>query len=355
MTDLTTDLLKGLATEIVAAFQTNGIPLTDGVKMKAEEHELNPEQIKRIIEVTNQIAYLSRLGSDAANPDTRTSEFPLANYDDVMESLANDVLAIEKTASDRSSAKTDPLLLVTGIINGAGAGAGAGMEKKAGVESEPAPAQRVMSEAERHEKLMNLQRAHFAGLEKLASMRVEEENILFELQTAKMRAEAEAKSFGDETVWISKVAQVVGDNKQDLEALSRMALGHVKEAKAAHFRKFDDKEVSHVKSLHDLYKFASEHVLKRKQLEEQLEKSAEYLSKNVWNLGHEKVAFAPLIRGVAAAAKVVKGKLPGLAAGGSKVGGKAVKVGTTAMTGAEVAEIAQKSRPRQDVWKSLHG
>lgn len=86
------DTIKDIAVDCVTQFINNKQPLSAGLAKHASELGLNAEQVKRSVEATNQIGYLTLLGK---NPD-RTFEFPVAKYEDVM---AHMVLPTETAAS----------------------------------------------------------------------------------------------------------------------------------------------------------------------------------------------------------------------------------------------------------------
>ena len=79
-TDLTQELLQDIAVKVVSQFMTKQSSLSGAIADEAKAHELNPEQIKRVIEASNTIAYLRQL-EDAHD---RSFEFPVAEYRDVM-------------------------------------------------------------------------------------------------------------------------------------------------------------------------------------------------------------------------------------------------------------------------------
>tara|TARA_R110002073_G_scaffold56785_2_gene144235 strand:+ start:933 stop:1856 length:924 start_codon:yes stop_codon:yes gene_type:complete len=97
--ELTQDTLKNIATSCVSEYVTSDVPLTDSIIKVASDNELNPDQIQRVVETTNQLAYLSKLASS----EDRTSEFKLAEYVDVMSGLFNDIPTFNKQASIEST------------------------------------------------------------------------------------------------------------------------------------------------------------------------------------------------------------------------------------------------------------
>lgn len=79
-TDLTPELLQEIAVKVVSQFMTKQAGLSDSIAYEAKNMELNPEQIKRVIETSNTVAYLRQL-EDAHD---RSFEFPVAEYNQVM-------------------------------------------------------------------------------------------------------------------------------------------------------------------------------------------------------------------------------------------------------------------------------
>lgn len=92
---LTNDGLKKLAALSVATFNNEGIPLNDSLTKIALDNEMNSDQVKRMVETTNQLAYLSELD----NSGDRTFEFNVANYDDIMDGIIP-ASGMDKSASE---------------------------------------------------------------------------------------------------------------------------------------------------------------------------------------------------------------------------------------------------------------
>lgn len=102
---LTTDGLKKMAALSVAALKNEGTSLNDSITKIAMDNEMNSDQVKRMVETTNQLAYLSELDGQ----DDRTFEFNVANYDDILDGMIPDS-GLNKAASATS---TNPMDLVT--------------------------------------------------------------------------------------------------------------------------------------------------------------------------------------------------------------------------------------------------
>ncbi|MGD9209178.1 MAG: hypothetical protein PVI90_00305 [Desulfobacteraceae bacterium] len=95
MAQLTEQHLEKYAKQVVEDFFTNNIPMTDGVVKIAEQSNLNPEQIKRLVGAVNNMAF-QRKFMEAAGPDRmEASEFHTANPDEAIQRLigaAKDVM-----------------------------------------------------------------------------------------------------------------------------------------------------------------------------------------------------------------------------------------------------------------------
>ena len=89
------DKIRELAVSFAEAFINNKIPLSESIALVAKSHSYNPDQIKRLIEATNQLTYLKL----QTITDNRTFEFPLADYSDVMSKLLIGTESMSKEAS----------------------------------------------------------------------------------------------------------------------------------------------------------------------------------------------------------------------------------------------------------------
>lgn len=77
------EIIRGYAVQAVTDFVANGVPLSQGIAKIASAQELNPEQIKRVVEASNTVAHLKMLQTNS----DRTAEFPVANYENVLGSM----------------------------------------------------------------------------------------------------------------------------------------------------------------------------------------------------------------------------------------------------------------------------
>lgn len=84
MTNLTSELLQEISVRCASKFMTKEASLSEAIAEEGKSLELNPEQLQRVIETTNTIAYLRQLQD---TPD-RTFEFPVADYNQVLYKMA---------------------------------------------------------------------------------------------------------------------------------------------------------------------------------------------------------------------------------------------------------------------------
>lgn len=334
--DLTVEGLKQLAATVVAGFSFNGTSLNDGIIKAASDNSLNVEQIKRLIETSNQIAYLTKL----AEASDKTFEFKVADYDTVISHFVTPE-GIQKEASSNKKSPLDIAREVSG-----------GMEKVASTQ------EYKMSEGE---LLSNLSSQFYAQREVLEAMEVESYNIADGLrkQASVVKSDPEA---------LKKIAQFCNGDATKFEEISRLVFGHVKEASEADIRGMD---IMSVKSLSEMLDSAKAYQEKKAALSTSLEKAANILVDK--QLGQD----APLEKKASLASFLLKRIKPTTAASqaknlspsginsmkaraaklssGAKTAIKGVGVGgATLMGGVEVAQISAGARPRNDVWKSLH-
>lgn len=306
--DMSVDFLKNVGAGVVAAFRTTNQSLNDGIVKAASENQLNAEQVARLVETVNQLAYLS----GPHNSMDKTAEFALADYEGVISAIITPP-SIEKAASLYH--RPSPLsLLAEPMVKAA---------SEHVFEQDPAEARKMK------------EREFFAGRDNLKRMDIEEVNIVSGLQ----KAAAAVKSDPDA---LNKIAALTGGDTGAYGELCRLVFGHVKEASSNAPHRPED--LLNVKALVEQLGFAKEASMERKTLEERLVKIAE----EICPAGMDKEAFIGSV--IRAAGTVLRGAKPGVAkaATGIKLGG------TVAMAGPEVAQISRSSAPKNDVWSSLH-
>lgn len=99
------DAIKTYAVQAVTDFVTNGTSLSTGISKIASAEQLNPEQIKRVVEASNTIAHLKLLSGSS----DRCAEFPVAKYEDILghmvtPSSGSDFVDQTKNTSEQSEA-----------------------------------------------------------------------------------------------------------------------------------------------------------------------------------------------------------------------------------------------------------
>lgn len=328
--NITPEIIKSTAVEIVNGFVQNKTPLSQGVASYAIAMELNSEQVKRIVEATNQLAYLKLL----ATATDRTFEFPVADYDQVMSELS----MIDKTASVVS--KPSPLDIV-----------------KQKPELEKVASEKVEDKAF---VLASLRKEIMKQAGVLKRLEDKKEEMVVKLASDAAALYADAR-------FLDKLALVA--DEEHFVALSQFVTGHAKQASEVEYKTlFVDKELQTTKNFLDLYKQAEELVVQSEELADKLEKAANLLEEHGTINGLEKEAFLGLIgRAVGASARMATAGSFGMA---KKLGSGRIltpvnwtrgKMGLSKVTGLGVAGTlgmaAVDSRihtPTNKVWDSIH-
>lgn len=99
---MTNDTLKNMAVRVVERHLNKSEPLNVAISDEARKQRLNDNEIKRLIEASNQLTYLKM---HSVNSD-KTFEFPVASYEGVKE-----LLIATPEIQKKASAKTLPLFL----------------------------------------------------------------------------------------------------------------------------------------------------------------------------------------------------------------------------------------------------
>lgn len=86
---LTEQQLDKLAHQVVDRFLSEKVALTDGVVDTAQQENLNPEQIKRLVESVNNLTFLKKF-NDTPNGQDRVVEFETANPNAAIQRLLED-------------------------------------------------------------------------------------------------------------------------------------------------------------------------------------------------------------------------------------------------------------------------
>lgn len=99
--------LQDIAVRCTSAFLTNQISLNESLAKEAADLNLNSEQVKRAVEAVNTLTYLKTLEKSA---NERTTEFPVADYNEVIKSAA--VPKNLSTPENKWDAINDPELMM---------------------------------------------------------------------------------------------------------------------------------------------------------------------------------------------------------------------------------------------------
>lgn len=309
--DFNADQLKHMAVKVVSTFIVNKVPLSKSIAEMAEEKSLSSEQIKRLIEVSNQVAYLKLL----EKASDRTFEFPLASVAEVMAILATP----EDIMSKEASFKKSPLSIVTE----------GEMEK---VASDDTPYLDTLSHSD---KVSLVNKELYKSKRQLEKVAAEETVLLQELLV-------KAADFREDELFIEKVAFVVEEEEDSklLTKISHLVYGESREATGEEL--FYDSDVEDTQDFVGMFKRAYEIVEEKKELEDNIARAEELLHKQA--VAGAVTSVAKNIAGKAStAASSVKSKAPGVA-------DKALKAGESA-----TFLVDQMNEPKRDVWKSIRG
>ena len=304
MTYITPGALNAMAAKAVAAYNLSGESLNEVISGMAISEKLNSDQVKRLVETTNQLAYLSKLDGN----DDRTFEFTVANYNDIMNSMVTQP-NLEKSAS----AKVNPMDLVTSCFNS--------MEKVASEEK-----------VATLEKLGKSER--LAALKKVAShqrIRVNELESA-EHDTLVKLAQHRAVICRDPEA-LEKMAKF--DNQYEM---TKLVFGHNKIATDVH-KSWSPKDLEHIKACSDRLNLIKQAQEELTELRPKVEAAEEML----------KEAF---VSSIANAAKSAFGTLKSVGGALKKDGKKAFAV---ADAGLGASEINSNSKRKYNVWSSLRG
>lgn len=336
-TNLTPELLQDISVQVVAKFMSKQASLSEAIADKAKSMELNPEQIKRVIESSNTIAYLRQL-EDAKD---RSFEFPVAEYHDVMGRM---VLPDSSPTVDSTVAPLAPPL-----------GEKVEVTKTAGIKTNPlnekAPVSQIDLNApeEEQQKIAMLIKETLRAKQTLQKMAEEGHMISLRLEQLSARVQKDPAGF-------EKLAHVAAE--ENLGSLSVLC-GFEKTAETGSV--FLSSELKDVMSLNSLFKEAKDLLTKQSELEVFVSRAT--------NILIEKKAFSPLggaaemlgkgigkffSKGIVnPLAKSVKGIVAGVAGltAGKTIGQRIERssdLGAAALAGAGTSH-------ENPVWKSIHG
>lgn len=315
--DLTPDRIQDISVRVVAGFMGGKTSLNEGITKEAMDHQLNPDQIKRVVEATNSIAYLRQL-QDA--PD-RTFEFPVASYGEVLKGMV--------MPDEGSSAS--------------GVGSGLGMMKQAEEIKEGFAALNFDSEIPtsmtEHEKLAMIARNVLSTKGHLQKMAYEKEDI-------RQRLITKASSVSKDPKALEKLAEIVSE--EDFYKMSKLVGLEKSAEESVSLGVFYEKELKDVKELYSLYKQAHETLREEERLQSFLNRSVAVLEKKAFGpfkpiaLGLSGRIASGIGKVVAAPFKWTGNKIMG--AVGNRIDfGKALEARTDKMVDSAVAAAKAKT------------
>ena len=324
--NLTPEALQDISVRVVCKYMTKQSCLSEAIVKEAKDLELNPDQIKRVIEASNTIAYLRQL-EDASD---RTFEFPVAEYRDIMGRMvlpAQPSPVVEKTAAAISRDKTvvpNPL-------------------------DEQAPETQINSSISEQEKVAMLVKETLRVKHTITKMA--EDGFIMSMRLEKM-----ASKISTDPKAFEKLSHVASE--EDLNSL--LVLCGLEKTSSTNSSVFVNSELTDVLSLNSLFKEARDMVMIQKQGEAFVKRATEVLI--------EKKAFSPIGSAVEFAGKGI-GWVAGKAVQGGTNAVKGVGTGLAALAAGKtlserverVADIggsavsAPMIKHDNSVWNSIHG
>lgn len=304
---LTTDGLKKMAAQSVASLRSEGTTLNESITKLAMDNSMNSDQVQRMVETTNQLAYLSEL--DGTND--RTFEFDVANYDDILDGMVS-APGMDKQASE--SEGMSPMDIINGIFS---------------------PIEKVAQEKEatfekwgRNQKIQALKK--MAGQERMALEELEcaEHDNLVKLAQHRAIVSRDPEA-------LLKMAKF--ENKL---AMTKMVYGHEKVAQDVR-QLWSTEDMQHVQALSDRLDMCKQAQQRKVVLADRVQRAEEFI----------KQAFvgAALNAGRAALSK------GSTAAAQSPKMAKAKKVFNTFDNVDSANEVRKGTKKNHDVWSSLRG
>lgn len=240
--DLTNENLKVMAARCVVALKDGSASLSTSIADIAVEYSLTKDQICRLIEASNQLAYLSELEGN----DDRTFEFDVATYEDVLAKLMPDS-SMDKVAS---VALKNPMDLISGSFSS--------IEKTASAELDQ------LQSMSRDEKIQ--------ALKKMAS---HEKNRLDELKSTEYDSLVKIAQYKESILRdpeaLLKMAQF--DNNLDM---TKIVFGHTKVAQDVH-RLWHDDEMKAFKGLSETITMCKQASEERSKLEPKVREAEEFI------------------------------------------------------------------------------
>ncbi len=309
--NMTSQDVQKMAAANVAAFKDGGIPLQDSIVKTASDNNMNTDQVRRLIETTNQMAYLSGLDGN----DDRTYEFDVASYDGVMDSMM-------PTMSKEASHEANPMDLVTDIFE-------TPMEKVAYVPYDPT------SEMTDIGKVTMLTKLASTAKNRIKVLEGEEYDGLIKLAQYKEKIKRDAEA-------LEKMASF--DNALDM---TKLVFGHDKVASDVRHEWSPEemREVSNLSSDLEMIKAANTEL---KELRPKIERADALLKEAVLGAAIKAVPVKKMLGKSKSAYTGIKNKGAAANAAGLKTFRTADAIGST-------HQIKKDTKRNFDAWSSLRG
>jgi hypothetical protein len=312
MMDTSPDQIRDIAVKVVEDFINSKIPLSQGIAAVSKDLGLNSEQIKRVVEASNSIAYLKLLEGS----EDRTFEFPVAKYEDVIGSIA----------------LPDPMSKVASYHVPV-------LTKESFEMPELTKSSFELSSHEKYQALLTEMIQNKAQLEKLA----------YDLQEVGMLIEKSAMLLRKEPECLEKLASVA--DEACYSRMSRLMFGQVKEA--SDNAAFMNSELAEARNLVDLVKQAEAMINEKLYREELHTKMAGIVGSIGRGVGN---VIGGVLNTAASGVGRAAGGIVGTAAGaaGKIIGSKAVRKGAAAAALPILGGIGITAHSGPNVWDALH-
>ena len=245
--DITPEYLRDAAVQAVKEYASTKKPLTETVTAIALRDNLKPEQVKRVVETVNQVAYLNLLES----AKDRTFEFPLASYDDIMTKILSPEEILEENVDP------SPLQLMHKAA-----------EEDEGLSKEASEVDPLASLSEQ-QRLKMLHTAYVGTLNEIEKLAHEEREMVDKILS-------HASKCREDEEFIEKVASLAEGDDTVTKKVSKLVYGQVKKASGEDL--FYEEDLLDARKMVSLIKTAEELVERKKGLEKSAQQVQNYFS-----------------------------------------------------------------------------
>lgn len=230
--DISPEYLRDSSVEVVRSYLKDKVPLTKTVLSIAIRDKLSSEQIKRVVETVNQVAYLKLLES----AQDRTFEFPLASYDDIMAEILSPTEIIEEGIKMASAGPLNVFYEDNDLVK---------------------EAEEQVSSMTNDERYTLMYREYCRATRELEKLAHEERELIDVLMT-------HAANLREEPELLEKVAYITDGDDLRVRMVSKLVYGHIKQASDENL--FYEEDLKSSKKLLSLLKQAETLVEKQAEL-----------------------------------------------------------------------------------------